>query len=165
MRFDAELYVLNVDPRQWHRGIGSRLFARCVDHLATRGRGSFYLWVLVANARARRFYEILGGMPQSDSLRDAHFDGVGVPSPMRGQSCQLPATARTRRASALVLRGCVASGATFEGFTMTSRRECWAGVDLDDRPSDRPIFVAVEDDAVIDFTRGGSLAIAICRFR
>jgi ribosomal protein S18 acetylase RimI-like enzyme len=36
MNFDAELYVLNVDPGHWRRGVGRRLFAHCIDHLATR---------------------------------------------------------------------------------------------------------------------------------
>lgn len=79
MSFDAELYVLNVDPAHWRRGVGRRLFAHCVDNLAGRGVRSFYLWVLIANERARRFYQDLGGKPQADRLRDADFDGVGVP--------------------------------------------------------------------------------------
>jgi ribosomal protein S18 acetylase RimI-like enzyme len=78
MGFDAELYVLNVDPGRWRRGVGRRLFVHCVDHLSVRGHGSFYLWVLDANERARRFYESLGGKPLADRSRDADFDGVGV---------------------------------------------------------------------------------------
>jgi ribosomal protein S18 acetylase RimI-like enzyme len=78
MPFDAELYVLNVDPGRWRRGVGRRLFAHCVDHLSARGRGSFYLWVLAANERARQFYESFGGKPLTDRSRDADFDGVGV---------------------------------------------------------------------------------------
>jgi ribosomal protein S18 acetylase RimI-like enzyme len=79
MPFDAELYVLNVDPGHWRRGVGRRLFAHCVDHLAGRGHANVYLWVLVANERARRFYESLGGTPLTDRLREADFDGIGVP--------------------------------------------------------------------------------------
>lgn len=79
MRFDAELYVLNVDPARWRRGVGRRLFEHCVDHLAAHDRGSFYLWVLAANERARRFYESLGGKALGDRIRDADFDGIGVP--------------------------------------------------------------------------------------
>jgi len=79
MPFDAEIYVLNVDPGRWRRGVGRRLFAHCIDHLSARGRGSFYLWVLTANERARRFYEGLGGTPLEDGIRDAGFDGIGVP--------------------------------------------------------------------------------------
>jgi len=79
MRFDAELYVLNVDPGRWRRGVGRRLFAHCVEHLSSRRHRSFYLWVLVANERARRFYEVMGGKALTDSVRDADFDGVGVP--------------------------------------------------------------------------------------
>jgi ribosomal protein S18 acetylase RimI-like enzyme len=79
MPFDAELYVLNVDPAHWRRGVGRRLFAHCVDHLAARGNGCFYLWVLAANERACRFYESLEGKALADRIRDADFDGIGVP--------------------------------------------------------------------------------------
>jgi ribosomal protein S18 acetylase RimI-like enzyme len=78
MPFDAELYVLNVDPGRWRRGVGRRLLAHCVDHLSASGRGSFYLWVLAANERAQQFYESFGGKPLTDRSRDADFDGVGV---------------------------------------------------------------------------------------
>src|SRR5262245_35423028 len=77
--FDAELYVLNVAPGRCRCGIGHSLFARCIDHLSERGRASFYLWVLAANERARRFYESLKGRPLASYARDAHFDGVAVP--------------------------------------------------------------------------------------
>jgi ribosomal protein S18 acetylase RimI-like enzyme len=79
MPFDAELYVLNVDFGHWRRGVGRRLFAHCVAHLSTTGRACFYLWVLAANARARRFYESLEGNPLIDRIRNADFDGTGVP--------------------------------------------------------------------------------------
>lgn len=79
MPFDAELYVLNVDPGHWRRGVGRRLFAHCIDHVAARGKGNLYLWVVVTNERARRFYESLGGKPLADRIRDADFDGVSVP--------------------------------------------------------------------------------------
>jgi ribosomal protein S18 acetylase RimI-like enzyme len=92
MPFDAELYVINVDPGHWRRGVGRRLFARCVEHLSASGRRSFYLWVLTANGRARRFYESLEGRPLADRARDADFDGVGVPEIPYGWE-QLPIVA------------------------------------------------------------------------
>jgi RimJ/RimL family protein N-acetyltransferase len=79
MPFDAELYVLNVVLGHWRRGVGCRLFAHCIDHLAGRGVGNVYLWVLTANERTRRFYENLGGRRLADRLRDADADGVGGP--------------------------------------------------------------------------------------
>jgi GNAT superfamily N-acetyltransferase len=79
MPFDAELYVLNVDPGRWRCGIGQRLFAHCVAHLSAAGCASLYLWVFTANERARRFYESLEGSPLIDRIRDADFDGTGVP--------------------------------------------------------------------------------------
>jgi ribosomal protein S18 acetylase RimI-like enzyme len=79
MPFDGELYVINVDPGRWRHGVGRRMFAHCVDHLSARGRGSFYLWVIAGNERARQFYESFGGKPLANRSRDADFDGVGVP--------------------------------------------------------------------------------------
>lgn len=79
MEFDAEFYALNVDPGRWRCGVGRRLFLQCVDHFAAIGCRNFYLWVFVANARARRFYESLGGMPLADRVRDARLHDMGVP--------------------------------------------------------------------------------------
>jgi len=97
MPFDAELSVLNVDPDRWRCGIGRRLFAHCVAHLAASGRASLYLWVLAANERARRFYGSLGGTPLEDRVRDAGFDGIGVPEVPYGWE-KLPIVAAGGRA-------------------------------------------------------------------
>jgi GNAT superfamily N-acetyltransferase len=79
MEFDAEFYALNVDPGRWRCGVGRRLFMRCADHLAAIGCRSFYLWVFVANQRARQFYESLGGTPLADRVRAARLHDMGVP--------------------------------------------------------------------------------------
>jgi ribosomal protein S18 acetylase RimI-like enzyme len=79
MEFDAELYALNVDPTRWRSGIGRRLFMQCADHLGAMGCRNFYLWVFVANERARRSYESLGGTPLRDRVRAAPLHNIGVP--------------------------------------------------------------------------------------
>jgi len=79
MPFDAEIYAINIDPACWRRGIGRSLFLRCAESLAATGAGSLYLWVFVANLRARRFYEKLAGVVLDRHIRDVDMDGVPVP--------------------------------------------------------------------------------------
>ena len=77
--FSAEigaLYVLRA--AQW-RGVGRRLMAVMARDLLDRGHASASLWVLEANAPARRFYEALGG--RVVTIREEERDGfrsVGV---------------------------------------------------------------------------------------
>ena len=44
----------------WGTGLGRALMQTCVDQLAEDGHHEAVLWVLVTNARARRFYEAAG---------------------------------------------------------------------------------------------------------
>jgi ribosomal protein S18 acetylase RimI-like enzyme len=59
---DAEVYAIYVLRPAQQRGCGRRLMAALADALLARGYKSLCLWVLEENARARRFYERLGGM-------------------------------------------------------------------------------------------------------
>lgn len=52
----GELYAIYVDPGRWSSGAGRALLARAERELAA-GYAEATLWVLEANARARRFYE------------------------------------------------------------------------------------------------------------
>lgn len=54
----SSLYLLNAIKR---RGVGRLLFGQLLAGLAGRGFTSTGLWVLTANAPARRFYEAMGG--------------------------------------------------------------------------------------------------------
>jgi GNAT superfamily N-acetyltransferase len=56
----GELYALNVDPAHWGTGAGRALLEAAQAELARLGFAETVLWVLPANARARRFYEIAG---------------------------------------------------------------------------------------------------------
>ncbi|MET0902142.1 MAG: GNAT family N-acetyltransferase [Acidimicrobiales bacterium] len=53
----ARLYV---DPGQWGRGIGRRLYVAAIDQLHRDGFTAATLWTLEANERARSWYERLG---------------------------------------------------------------------------------------------------------
>jgi GNAT superfamily N-acetyltransferase len=56
----AELFLLYVDPNLFGTGVGRELLRLAERDLAARGYLRATLWVLAANARARRFYEIAG---------------------------------------------------------------------------------------------------------
>lgn len=55
----GELYAIYVEPTAWSRGAGRALMARAEEQLA-QTYSTATLWVLRANARARRFYELAG---------------------------------------------------------------------------------------------------------
>jgi GNAT superfamily N-acetyltransferase len=56
---EGELYAIYIDASEWGRGTGDALMGVVLDHLRTRF-DTATLWVLDANARARRFYEKYG---------------------------------------------------------------------------------------------------------
>jgi ribosomal protein S18 acetylase RimI-like enzyme len=57
----AEIYALYLAPAFWRRGIGTKLFVHGLRQLKEGKHSSVCLWVLDANARAKSFYEKLGG--------------------------------------------------------------------------------------------------------
>ena len=69
-----EIYALYAHPTQWSRGLGRALMAAALPRL----RRPVTLWVLEANARARRFYEI-AGFRADGSVKDADLYGVTLP--------------------------------------------------------------------------------------
>jgi ribosomal protein S18 acetylase RimI-like enzyme len=68
--FDAELYALYVLPRRQGAGLGRRLVLHAAEALAAGGARSMGLWALRDNARARAFYERLGGKPAGEKEID-----------------------------------------------------------------------------------------------
>lgn len=54
---NGEVFALYVLKAHWGTGAGAQLFAQAKLHLAGIGCPEAILWVLEANARARRFYE------------------------------------------------------------------------------------------------------------
>jgi GNAT superfamily N-acetyltransferase len=74
----GELYALNVDPAHWGTGAGRALLEAAQAELARLGFAETVLWVLPANARARRFYEI-AGWAGDGTERTVDVLGVVVP--------------------------------------------------------------------------------------
>ena len=56
----AELYALYVHPAWWSTGTGRALMDQVLAKAGATGYGCITLWVLEANARARRFYQRAG---------------------------------------------------------------------------------------------------------
>jgi GNAT superfamily N-acetyltransferase len=56
----AELYALYVDPGWWSTGTGRALMTQVLATVREAGYAAITLWVLEANARARRFYHRAG---------------------------------------------------------------------------------------------------------
>jgi GNAT superfamily N-acetyltransferase len=68
----GELYAIYVDPATWSRGAGRALIARAEEQLA-RAYSTATLWVLTANERARRFYELAGWQPDGSVKAELIF--------------------------------------------------------------------------------------------
>jgi predicted N-acetyltransferase YhbS len=85
----GEIWALFVDPRSWVAGIGRALVTAGCDRLRTAGHESASLWVLSANAGARRFYERTGwradGHERTRSLGDSPVDEARYVISLRSQ--------------------------------------------------------------------------------
>ena len=65
----GELTALYVDPDRWGLGIGGALVSAARAHLVSLGRRQAYLFTLVGNLRAQRFYQ--SDLWSTDGLRRA----------------------------------------------------------------------------------------------
>jgi ribosomal protein S18 acetylase RimI-like enzyme len=72
----AELVAIYVDPTTWGRGCGRLLCERAIDEARNRGATSMAVWVLEANAPARRFYEGRGFVTDGTRKTD---ETLGLP--------------------------------------------------------------------------------------
>ncbi len=66
----GELIMINLAPEGWGTGAGTALLAADVDALRDLGFTEAVLWVAEANARARRFYEREGWLPDGATKTD-----------------------------------------------------------------------------------------------
>ena len=75
----AEISALYVLERAQRHGIGRALMTAMARELLAQGHQSASLWVLEANARARRFYGALGGheVTRREQERDG-FRSIGI---------------------------------------------------------------------------------------
>jgi RimJ/RimL family protein N-acetyltransferase len=69
------VYLLYVRPDNWSRGLGWSLMRGAMDELRNLGARDAILWVLDENARARRFYEMLGWR-EDGRTSEEHFGGT-----------------------------------------------------------------------------------------
>jgi len=77
-RYAGELYAIYVAAEAQGHGLGRALVEAAAAALALRGMTSMVVWVLRDNARARGFYERLGGT----YLRERPLDlGSGISAP------------------------------------------------------------------------------------
>ncbi len=67
----GEVYKLYLDPDFYGQGIGGHLLRAAVEGMKRGGYARAVLWVLVANRRARHFYEKAGWRPDGASRIDA----------------------------------------------------------------------------------------------
>lgn len=71
----GEVWAIYLDPAVIGRGVGRALLTAAVEDLAGRGFAAATLWVLVSNARARRFYEAAGFCPDGATRTELRPDG------------------------------------------------------------------------------------------
>lgn len=72
----GEVYALYARPDRWSTGLGRMLLPAAVDALGIR---PVVLWVLAANSRARRFYELSGWRPDGAEKPAQLLGGVELP--------------------------------------------------------------------------------------
>lgn len=66
----GELWVINVAPEHWGRGVGPVLLDAATEQLRRQGYDRAVLWVVEGNGRARRFYEKAGWQADGAELFD-----------------------------------------------------------------------------------------------
>lgn len=59
--YSAEVYALYLHPDVWRQGIGGGLLREAAGNLKEQKHSTLCLWVLDGNARAKAFYEKMGG--------------------------------------------------------------------------------------------------------
>jgi GNAT superfamily N-acetyltransferase len=72
----SELYAIYLAPDRWSSGVGRALMDAALDALRVAGYRYVVLWVLTANARARRFYAKAGFAPDGGTNVLAGLGGV-----------------------------------------------------------------------------------------
>lgn len=74
----GELEAIYVTPAYWSKGIGRSLWLLTRGRLSKRGFSSVTLWVLTGNARAIRFYQAAGFLPEPASEKEIRLGGLGL---------------------------------------------------------------------------------------
>jgi GNAT superfamily N-acetyltransferase len=71
----GEMAGLHVLPQEWGQGVGGTLHDAALSLLGGAGYDTAWLWVLVANDRARRMYEHRDWVPHTDTVHNY----LGIP--------------------------------------------------------------------------------------
>ena len=74
----AEIAALYIHPTSWGKGYGHALCEKAFDHLRQTSAQTVTVWVLVANTRARHFYERFG-FTVDDGRKDITLFNVTLP--------------------------------------------------------------------------------------
>jgi GNAT superfamily N-acetyltransferase len=93
----GELWMLNIAPDAWGRGLGRLLLDAATGELRGRGLREAVLWVVERNQRARRFYEAAGWEPDGGVMVE---DDRGFPIRQVRYRRRLGGDERTARAGA-----------------------------------------------------------------
>lgn len=72
----GEVYGMYLDPAYYRKRFGTALWLEVCRRLAARGHEELVVWVLSANAPARRFYEAMGGRLEAGVEKVATREGV-----------------------------------------------------------------------------------------
>jgi GNAT superfamily N-acetyltransferase len=72
----GEVWMVNIAPEAWGRGLGGLLLQAATDELRGQGFREGVLWVVERNERARRFYERAGWATDGGVMVD---DSRGLP--------------------------------------------------------------------------------------
>jgi RimJ/RimL family protein N-acetyltransferase len=83
----GEVYAIYLTPVAWGQGFGRALISAALEYMAVAGYGEVTLWVLDANARARRFYAAAGfsadGGGKTDDKRGFMIREIRYRRPLR----------------------------------------------------------------------------------
>ncbi|MGC1182096.1 N-acetyltransferase family protein [Legionella sp.] len=74
----GEISALYLQPDYWHMGLGAKLCLAALAELANQGYKKVFLWVLEANAQARRFYEALGFVGTTSTKLKEFYEGSAL---------------------------------------------------------------------------------------
>lgn len=74
----GEIWAVYAHPKHWSCGVGRSLWLEARAALLGAGFRRITLWVLAANGRARRFYQIAGFSDDPSSRKPAEFGGVTI---------------------------------------------------------------------------------------
>jgi GNAT superfamily N-acetyltransferase len=74
--YEKQIKAMYVDPAFQGQGIGAALFARIVKELKERNTRTLVLWCMLANTKALRFYEKLGGKKIEGIIPPEEYSGM-----------------------------------------------------------------------------------------